>query len=147
VQHFSGTANYLKELTLKKEDVQSKKRIFLDLGRVENIAEITLNNQKVGTIWKAPYRIDITAFVKEGVNMLKVDVTNLLPNRLIGDEFYPQEYAFDEYGRILKFPDWYTHQQPRPQGEREIFSPWKHYTKTDPLLDSGLLGPVKILQL
>ncbi|MDR3652808.1 MAG: glycosyl hydrolase [Paludibacter sp.] len=145
VKHFSGTATYLKEFILTRNNVHSNKHIYLDLGRVENIAEVTVNNQKVGLIWKAPYRIDITSFIKEGLNNLKVEVTNTLVNRLIGDEFYPQENIYDKYGRIVKIPDWYTKQEPRPQGERVIYSPWKFYSKTDPLLESGLLGPVRII--
>jgi len=144
VKHFSGTATYLKDLNLKNEDLRYPKRIYLDLGRVENIAEISINGQKAGLVWKAPYRIEITSLVKEGTNNLKVEVTNLWPNRMIGDEFYPPENEYDEYGRIKFFPDWYVHQQSRPKNERVVFSPWKQYSNTDPLLESGLLGPVHI---
>jgi len=145
VKHFSGTATYINGFSIKKEDFNPLTRIYLDLGRVENIPEITINLQKAGMVWKAPYRIDITSYVKVGFNNLKIEVTNLLPNRLIGDEYYPSENAYDEYGRIVKFPEWYTNQEARPVGERVIFSPWKFYSKNDPLLDSGLLGPVRLL--
>ena len=47
-----------------------------------------LNGQDLGILWKAPFRVDITKVAKAGDNELEVRVTNLWPNRLIGDEQY-----------------------------------------------------------
>ena len=89
--------------------------------------------------------MDITSLIKAGANELKVDVTNLYPNRLIGDEHLPEKYQYDEYGRICQFPAWYTNQEKDDDRQRVLFAPWKYYTKEAPLLESGLLGPVRIL--
>ena len=58
----------------------------MDLGQVHEIAEVRLNGQNLGILWKEPFRIDITKAARPGDNELEVRVTNLWPNRLIGDE-------------------------------------------------------------
>lgn len=145
VKHFSGKATYEKTFRLSKKDLRGKSSIILDLGRVENIAEVRVNGHEPVLFWKAPYRIDITSYVVPGENTVSIDVTNLYPNRIIGDEHLPEKYEYDEYGRIKEFPSWYVNQQEDTGRERVLFIPWKYYDKTDPLLDSGLLGPVRLL--
>ena len=145
MKHFSGKSTYSKVFTLTKSELKKCPKIMLDLGRVENIAEISINGGEKVLVWKAPYSLDITSMVKEGENLLEIEVTNLYPNRIIGDEHLPEIYEYDEYGRIVKLPSWYVKQQEDNNRERVLFLPWKHYTKTDPLLESGLLGPVRIL--
>lgn len=145
VKHFSGKSTYLKKFTLTKTELKKCPKMILHLGRVENMAEISVNGKKKALVWKAPYLLDITSMVREGENLLEIEVTNLYPNRIIGDEYLPEKYKYDEYGRILKLPSWYIKQQGDHNRERVLFLPWKYYKKTDPLLESGLLGPVRIL--
>ena len=48
--------------------------------------EVLVNGQPVGgVLWKPPYRADITPALTRGVNRIEVRVTNLWPNRMIGD--------------------------------------------------------------
>ena len=151
VKHFSGKSAYLTTFILTKKEWKrlfrkdAPKRMLLDLGRVENIAQISVNGATPVLVWKAPYRIDITALVKPGVNQLRIEVTNLYPNRLIGDEYLPEKYEYDEYGHIRQLPSWYVNQEEDVDRQRVLFSSWKHYTKDAPLLEAGLLGPVRIL--
>jgi hypothetical protein len=126
-------------MTLPKE-----KRIMLDLGRVEVLAEVSLNGTPLGILWKEPYRIDITKALVAGTNRLEVLVTNLWPNRMIGDAYLPTENEYDVDGLITKLPRWYLDNEPKP-GERITFSTWNTFKKTDPLLESGLLGPVRLI--
>ena len=58
---------------------------MLDLGTVREIAEVSVNGKRAGVAWKAPYAVDVTDAVKAGANSLTIKVTNLWPNRLIGD--------------------------------------------------------------
>ena len=142
IQHFSGTASYKKEFTIPDELLQSDKSLELDLGSVAVIAEVSINGKKVSTLWKAPFRTNISDFLVKGKNTLEIKVTNLWPNKLIGDEKLPLDYE-RKGDKIKKLPDWLLYNKKRPS-KRTTFSSWKHWSKNDALLTSGLLGPVKI---
>ncbi|TWO34505.1 hypothetical protein E1J38_001225 [Seonamhaeicola sediminis] len=142
IQYFSGTATYIKEFMLSDDLLQSDKIIELDLGNVAVIAEVIVNGQNVVTLWKAPFRINISDFVQKGKNTLEVKVTNLWPNRLIGDEKLKLDYP-RQGKRAKPLPDWLLNHTERPS-KRTTFASWNHYNKSDDLLKSGLLGPVKL---
>jgi len=144
VKHFSGTCSYYKKISLIAEDFFSGRKFFLDLGRVEVIAKVIVNGKEAGIYWKEPFIADITELVKMGDNEIQVYVTNLWANRLIGDEHLPVENEYSKDRFILKLPDWYRKNLPKP-GERIAFSVWHNLEKTDPLLESGLLGPVRLI--
>ena len=91
VRYFSGTATYEKEIEIPAERLNPGRELWLDLGTVKNFAEVSLNGQDLGVLWKPPFRVNITAAAKPGVNKLVVKVTNLWPNRLIGDEQLPPD--------------------------------------------------------
>jgi len=145
VKYFSGSATYTNAFHVPSALLDSDRRLYLDLGWVEVIAELRLNGRDLGILWKPPYRMDVTDAVRGGDNALEVRVTNLWANRLIGDEHLPREDALVRDARgwsIEKFPDWYVEGAPKPPGGRVTFVPWQHYTQDDPLLESGLMGPV-----
>ena len=121
VKYFSGTGTYSKIIQAPAEWFKSGKELWIDLGSVKNLAEVILNGQSLGIVWKTPFRANITGALKKGENSLKVKVTNLWVNRLIGD----QQHGAKTYT--------YTTQQ--------------FYQADSPLLASGLLGPVKIVSL
>ncbi|MGB5419249.1 glycosyl hydrolase, partial [Algibacter sp.] len=142
IQHFSGTASYKKEVIISDELLKSDKSLELDLGSVAVIAEVFVNGKNVATLWKAPFRTTIDNFVTKGKNTIEVKVTNLWPNKLIGDESLPLDYE-RKGNKIVKLPDWLLNNTERPS-KRTTFSSWKHWSKEDTLLTSGLLGPVKL---
>ena len=88
IKYFSGTALYKKSFTVKN-NILSRGRAYLNLGKVGDIATINLNGKNVGTYWKPPYIADVTEFLRDGENILEIEVTNLWGNRLIGDEKLP----------------------------------------------------------
>jgi len=152
VTYFSGTATYHHDLTVSADWLAKGRRVVLDLGRVEVLARITVNGHDLGVVWKEPYRLDITDAVQVGPNRLEIAVTNLWTNRLIGDEFLPVEDKFGlsdergvEAGGISQLPAWYREGKPKPPGGRVTFSTWKFYYQQEPLVASGLLGPVRVL--
>jgi hypothetical protein len=94
--------------------------VVLDLGDVKNLAEVRLNGTNLGVLWALPFRVDVTKAVKATGNELQVEVVNFWPNRIIGDQFLAPERRFTRTN-IRKL------------------------TKDTPLMESGLLGPVRIL--
>lgn len=152
VKYFSGTATYTHPLEVPVGFLGAGRRVVLDLGRVEVLARVVVNGRDLGVVWKEPYRLDVTDAVHAGTNRLEIRVTNLWANRLIGDEHLPAEDEFgirDEQGNdphgITRLPDWYLQGKPKPPGGRVTFATWKFYDKDEPLVASGLLGPVRLL--
>jgi len=142
VRYFSGTATYEKKIEISADQLAAGRELWLDLGVVKDFAEVSVNEQDFGVLWKPPFRVNITAAARPGVNKLVVKVTNLWPNRLIGDEQLPPDVEWN--GKQLKaWPQWLLDGQPSPAG-RLTFTTWHHYMKDSPLLESGLLGPVTL---
>lgn len=165
VRHFSGTATYSRSIDVPAEVLREGRRVYLDLGRVEVLAGVTVNGKDLGVTWKAPYRVDITDAVRPGANAVSLAVTNLWANRMIADAALPEEgkfvdgdwaigQRFSEDGKrkqdilarkIVELPDWYKAGHSKPSGGRVTFTPWTFYQPDEPLLDSGLLGPVRVV--
>jgi hypothetical protein len=156
VKYFSGTMTYTKNINIPANMLGKEKRLKLDLGDVKNIAEVSINNTTVGLLWKAPFVLDITDFVKAGENHIDIKVINTWTNRMIGDEQEPQDLdvnipntntQLESYGGVVlnKFPDWFIKGEPRPSKGRYTFSSYFYYRKGDKLPTSGLIGPVRII--
>ena len=143
ITYYSGTATYRK--TVRLPGLAAGERLVLDLGEVKNFAEVTVNGKTYPALWRPPYRLDITeaASEKAGEAELVVKVTNLWVNRLIGDDFKPEDCDW-EGDAIKRLPDWVKEGKPSPTG-RYTFTTWKHWRKTDKPLPSGLLGPVRMI--
>ena len=140
IKYYSGIANYHNTFKLAKNVAADKKSdIYLDLGEVNNLARVRINGKDMGVVWTAPYRINITDAIVSDENKLDIEVANLWPNRLIGDEKKPDDGIKDN-----QWPDWLLNGKPRTSG-RYTFTTFKHYNADSPLLKSGLIGPVKIL--
>jgi hypothetical protein len=119
IRYYSGTAVYTN--TFETPSIPSgSKRVYLDLGEMYNIAEVCVNGKQVGVWWQPPFTGDITDFLVTGQNVLEIKVINLWPNRLIGDNFLPENERFTKTN-VTKF------------------------TKDYPLRPSGLAGPVKLI--
>ncbi len=119
VKYFSGVSSYTKTFSLP-EGIEPGQRLVLDLGEVADIAEITLNGKKLGTVWHAPWQMDIGVAMVAGENTLRVDVANLWVNRLIGDA--------------------------QPGVNKITFTTFPTYVESAPLRSSGLLGPVRLMK-
>ncbi len=91
----------------------------LDLGQVGDVAEVYVNGTKIGTVWKAPFRLYIGAAVRPGQNQLEIRVADLWVNRLIGDV--------------------------QPNAQKIAFTAAPTYLPNAPLRPSGLIGPVRLL--
>jgi hypothetical protein len=122
IKYFSGTATYAKTIDIPDSALAPGAHIWLDLGDVKDVAEVAVNGQSLGILWKTPFKIDVTSALKPGGNRIEVKVTNLWVNRLIGDQ---QPWALRKY----------------------VFADIAPYKADSPLLPSGLIGPVQLLSV
>jgi hypothetical protein len=143
VRYFSGTATYAKTIAIPSPMPGANRHLVLDLGSVQVVAQVTLNGKDLGTLWKSPYRLDVTDTVKPGENTLEVKVTNLWVNRMIGDENLPEDSSRRPDGTLKEWPPWVQEGKPSPTG-RHTFTSWRLWKAGDPLPPSGLLGPVTL---
>ncbi|HEY3411554.1 MAG TPA: glycosyl hydrolase [Armatimonadota bacterium] len=143
VKYFSGTAVWRTTIHAPAGAFGNGRTMRLELGDVQVIAEVKLNGKGLGILWKPPYSVDVTAALKPGVNSLEVKVTNLWPNRLVGDEQLPEDSDRNGDGTLKSWPQWLIDGKPSPTG-RLTFTSWRLWRKDDALLPSGLLGPVTI---
>jgi hypothetical protein len=119
IKYFSGTGTYSKTIQVPAEWINQGSRLWLDLGNVKNLAEITVNGKSLGIVWKTPFRVNISEVLMQGENKLEIKVSNLWVNRLIGDL---------QAGVVKKI----------------TYTTMPFYRVDSPLLPSGLLGPVTI---
>ena len=121
IKHFSGTARYRKTFDLPAACRRPGLPLVLDLGEVKELAEVRLNGKNLGILWARPFRVDVTDAIKPVNNELEIEVVNFWPNRIIGDESKPPE-------------------------KRLTRTNIRKLTKETPLMPSGLLGPVRLLE-
>jgi len=143
VKYFSGTAIYVKEVDIPEAMFGGGNSLWLNLGIVKNLAEVSVNGKPLGVLWKPPFRADITGAAKPGKNRLEIKIINLWPNRLIGDEQLPPDCEWLPNGALKQWPQWLLEGKPSPTG-RLTFTTWHHWKKDDKPLPSGLLGPVTV---
>ena len=120
VKYFSGIGTYTKTINAKPDWFKSGAHVWIDLGDVKNLAEVTVNGKALGIVWHAPYRVDATAALKPGANEVTIKVANPWVNRLIGDQ--------------------------QPGATKYTMADVKPYKADSPLLPSGLLGPVTVVR-
>ncbi|WP_395406205.1 glycosylhydrolase-like jelly roll fold domain-containing protein [Pseudoduganella sp. UC29_106] len=90
---------------------------------IREAAVVFVNGQRAGSLWKPPYRLDITSWLKPGSNKIEVRVANLSLNMLAGQERADHRLLWARYGQRFV-----------PQ-DTQLIIPHP----------SGLLGPVRLL--
>ena len=150
IRAYSGIATYAKTFNVDAELLADNQQVTLDLGKVSDSAQVFINGKEVGTTWLYPFTLDISAYLQAGENQLTVKVANSWSNRLITDESLPDssEYWQANGTHVPVMPDWYSNNEPLPnfgkKGHRRTFTTYKFVKAGDPLVDSGLLGPVSL---
>ena len=119
VKYYSGSGTYTKTIQAPANWFNKNAHLWIDLGSVKNLADVTVNGKDLGIVWHDPYRVDATGALKPGENEVTIKVTNAWVNRLIGDL---------QPGATKKYTS----------------TDFKPYQANSPLLASGLLGPVQI---
>ncbi len=119
VRYYSGKAVYRARFDIAGLDTEQSH--YLSLGRVKNMAKVTLNGHDLGTVWCNPWEIKIpNEFLQVTANYIEITVANLWVNRLVGDSGLPVDK------RITWTPD------------------GQSMPRDTPLQSSGLLGPVTL---
>ena len=101
------------------DSLPAGKDVFIDLGKLGVMAELTVNGEFAGGTWMYPYVLDITDLVKPGKNSLKIEVANLWRNTLVKEKGLPKD----------KQKTWLVVSDVR---------------EDEPLQPSGLIGPVTL---
>jgi hypothetical protein len=117
IRYYSGIASYVQDVEV---NLQSGERVFLEAGNVGELAEVKINGRSCGSLWAVPYRLEITEALKTGTNRIEIEVANHWANRVIGDAA-------------------------KPENERITKTNIQRLTAETPLVDSGLIGPVRLL--
>ncbi len=120
IRHYSGSAIYRKTFDLDAAPAAGR-RVWLDLGEARELAEVRLNGKALGIVWAPPFRVEVTGALQRADNALEVEVVNFWPNRIIGDQSLPPE-------------------------KRLTRTNIRKLTRETPLMVSGLLGPVRLLE-
>lgn len=118
IKYFSGNMIYTTTFDFDRS-LSKGEKIYLDLGEVNKMAKVWINEQYVGGVWTMPYSVDISSALKQGKNTLRIDVVNTWVNRMIGDKTLPKE-------------------------QRETWAGINDYLPDSPLQKTGLIGPVKL---
>ncbi len=116
IKYYSGTARYIKQFDAPK--VTKNEKIYLNLGKLNNLAVVRLNGKSLGLVWAEPHLVEITQVLKRKANVLEIEITNTWNNRLVGDMGLPAD-------------KWLTSATTAPVANA-------------PLTPSGLIGPVLI---
>ena len=119
IKYFAGTATY--KTTFNAPKAKSGHTYKIDLGQVYEMAKVKLNGRYIGGVWTPPYTLDVTPYLKAGHNELEVIVVNNWKNRIIGDLQLPENERKTSYGHLS-------------------------YGANTPLQNTGLIGPVRILE-
>lgn len=116
VRYYSGTAVYRQTVSWQGG---VKERVFLDLGKVCNIASVKVNGTDCGIVWTPPFQAEVTNALKKGNNIIEIAVTNTWANRLTGDQLLADS-------------------------ARTTFTTAPYRLDKTKLLPAGLLGPVTL---
>jgi len=117
IKYYSGTAIYRTNFSFTDEI----KSVYLNLGKVYNLATIRVNGIDCGTAWTAPYEVNISKALIKGTNTLEIEVANTWANAING---------FDKG-------------TPPFTG---IWTNGKYRLSENKLLEAGLMGPVILLE-
>ncbi len=79
---YSGTGIYRTEIAVLSKYLGGK--LFLEVDCGDDVLEVSVNGRPSRVVPWHPYRVEVTDWVKEGINMLELKVTNTLINILEG---------------------------------------------------------------
>jgi len=138
-RYFSGVATYEKQIDVPAAFAGSGLAIRLDFGEgralevgrlrtgtqawlegpVREAAVVSVNGRRAGSVWCPPYEIDVTALVRPGPNLIRIEVANLAINHMAGRALPDYKLLNLRYGTRFE-PQDMDKVQPVPAG---LFGP------------------------
>lgn len=132
-RHFSGSAVYEKTVDLPADLRAAGKPVLLDFGEgqaldvqatrngmrtwfdppIREAAVISINGQRVGSLWSPPYKLDVTRFLQDGKNDIRIAVGNTAINYMAGRKLpdykllnlrYGERFQPQDMERIVPIP-------------------------------------------
>jgi hypothetical protein len=135
-KYFSGEGVYSRNVSIE-QPLTSDARVFLDFGEgtpatdnrppqspgihalldppIREAAIVSVNGQRAGSLWHAPYRIEIASLLHPGENKIEVHVYNTAINELSGKPHYNYSALNAKYGKRFE-PQDMDNLQPVPSG-------------------------------
>jgi hypothetical protein len=119
---YSLKLNFGRGEPLTPQSLRSGMQTWLD-PPVREAAVIYVNDKKAGSVWCPPYEIDLTQFLKAGMNRIRIEVANTAMNYMAGHSLPDYRLLNLRYGERFQAQD---------------------MDKIQPL-PSGILGPVRLM--
>jgi hypothetical protein len=93
LEGFSGTASYQSEIVIPESFTRDGRLLILDLGDICDVAEVLMNGEPAGVVWKHPFALDVSRHSRPGRNELEIRITNRLINRMRHQPPLPPPYT------------------------------------------------------
>lgn len=138
LRHFAGRATYATAIDIFRPVADSTFSLALS-ALPSGLARVFVNGRDCGVAWCAPWTVDVTAAIRAGRNEIRIEYVNNWHNRLVGDAARPKAERVTATAIPL------TDEARDEFGDRLPYS--KAVSATDPLIPSGLTGPVKVIAI
>jgi hypothetical protein len=146
IKYFSGVAVYEKTVSVPESMLKSGMTQRLDFGEgkptaetsigsngmqarfggpVREAAVVYVNGQRAGSVWCPPYAVEVTGFLKQGDNAIRILVANTAVNHMAGRSLPDYRLLNQRYGKRFDPQD---------------------MDKIQPI-PSGLLGPIRLIAI
>lgn len=91
IRYYSGVARYTTTFTTYLPE--EGERVYLAFPPICGMARVYVNGRECGTLWTAPWRVEVTGLLFEGENWLEIEVANTWLNALRGADAGEPPYA------------------------------------------------------
>ena len=118
IKFYSGNVVYRAKFTVPRSPFPVS-RATLSFGKVAEIGRVKVNGRGAGGVWTAPFAVPVAGLLKDGENVVEVEVATSWVNRLVGDAALPE-------------------------ADRPTWMAVKNYGPESKLRPAGLVGPVRL---
>lgn len=137
VKNYSGIGVYKLEFDFSDAAKLAKnERAYLKFDNIMEIGRVKVNGKLIGTLWKKPFVLDITAYIVNGANRIEVEVGNTWVNRCLYDASLPAEKRVTWANTMnFHFP---------PKGQKALPNQGLDKSWKQGAIPSGIIGPVRV---